>query len=254
MARGSGGEAAWKSGLKMAAVGVAAAIAVSLAITYLLLFSETLGALGRGVTLSVLLPVLIGGPAFFEIGRQRSRTRELQRRLQQAATYDDLTRCFKGPVFANMVERRQESAFGPGRGAFLVVDAGEVRSINRRHGIDWGEEALRLIAAAIRSSVREGDIVGRTSQNEFGVYLAGASEDDARAVGERIRTAIAEVYFAPHGTRDVLGVSVAGVVFEHELEFPEMLREASRQLPSRGVARKVALAHFPASPLDDLAN
>src|SRR5690606_39812071 len=85
MARGSGGEPAWKSGLKMAAVGVAAAIAISLAITYLLLFSETLGALGRGVTLSVLLPVLIGGPAFFEIGRPRSHARELRRRARKSA-------------------------------------------------------------------------------------------------------------------------------------------------------------------------
>jgi diguanylate cyclase (GGDEF)-like protein len=252
MAKGDRRDESWRGGLRLAAIGVVVAVVASLAINYLLLFSDTLTPFGRGVALSILLPVLIGGPAFFAIGRLRWQAREMRRRLQRTATYDELTQVLNGKAFAGIVERRRESPFGSDRGAFLVIDAAEVRAINRRHGVDWGEEALRLIAAAIRGSVRAGDVVGRTSQNEFGVYLSGAREEDAQEVGERIRAAVAEVYFAPGGTRDMLGVSVAGVVFESELEFTEMLREAARQLPARGVARKVALAHFPPSPLDEL--
>ena len=100
--------------------------------------------------------------------------------------------------------------------------------------------------------MRASDLVGRTSQNEFGVYLAGASEDDARAVGERIRDAVAEVWFAPGDRRDMLAVNVAGVVFEQELEFAEMMRQAARALPARGRARTVRLAHVPPTPAEML--
>ncbi|MBN9037068.1 MAG: diguanylate cyclase [Rhizobiales bacterium] len=242
----------WAEALKFAAAGVAIAIALSLALTYLLLFSDGIGAFGRGVALSIALPLLIGGPAFFAIGWQRAQARELCQRLTRLATYDGLTDCFNPRAFSSIVERRRESALGPGRGAFLVVDAGQVRAVDRRYGIDWGEEALRLIAGAIRKSVRASDLVGRTSQNEFGVYLAGASEDDARAVGERIRDAVAEVWFAPGDRRDMLAVNVAGVVFEQELEFAEMMRQAARALPARGRARTVRLAHVPPTPAEML--
>lgn len=242
----------WAEGLRLAAIGVPVAIAVSLALTYLLLFSDSLAALGRGVTLSVLLPIVVGGPAFFAIGQQRAQLRELRQRLNRTATYDTLTDVFNARAFAGIVERRSGSGLGPGRGAFLVVDASQARAFDRRYGIDWGEQALRLVAEAIRGSVRANDIVGRTNQNEFGVYLAGAGEEDARAVGERIRASVEAVWFAPGGKRDMLAVSVAGVVFEHELDFTEMMRQAARALPARGRARSVNLTRLPVAAIDDL--
>jgi diguanylate cyclase (GGDEF)-like protein len=249
--RGTGKKPAgreWAEAMKFAAIGVAAAMAVSLVLNYLLLFSDGIGAFGRGVALSIVLPLLIGGPAFFAIGWQRARMRELRQQLTRLATYDGLTDCFNPRAFSGIVERRRESALGPGRGAFLIVDAGQVRTVDHRYGIDWGEEALRLIAGAIRKSVRASDLVGRTSQNEFGIYLAGAGEEDARAVGERIRDAVTEVWFAPGDRRDMLAVNVAGVVFEQELEFAEMVRQAARVLPARGRAKSVRFAHVPPTP------
>lgn len=242
----------WAEALKFAAVGAAIAVALSLALTYALLFFDGIAAFGRGVALSVMLPLLVGAPAFFAVGWQRARARDLRQQLTRLATYDGLTDCLNPRAFSGIVERRRESALGPHRGGFLVVDAGQVRAIDRRYGIDWGEEALRLIAGAIRKSVRAGDIVGRTSQNEFGVYLAGAGEEDARAVGERIREAVAQVWFAPGERRDMLAVNVAGVVFEQELDFAGMLRQAARALPARGRAKTVRLAHLPPGPTEAL--
>lgn len=64
----------------------------------------------------------------------------------------------------------------------------------------------------------------------FGVFLPGASEDDAKEIGERIRANVARVYFAPKGTEDVLAIGVGGTVFESELEFEDMFRSAEEQL------------------------
>jgi len=64
----------------------------------------------------------------------------------------------------------------------------------------------------------------------FGVFLPGATEDDAKEIGERIRTRVAQVYFAPKGTEDALAISVGGVVFESELQFEDMFRSAESQL------------------------
>jgi diguanylate cyclase (GGDEF)-like protein len=131
-----------------------------------------------------------------------------------------------------MVDRRaprQESS-GPRSGAFLVIHPEHIRSINQRFGLGWGDEALRLIASTIQSSVRKEDLVGRIGTSMFGVFLPGATEDDAKEIGERIRARVAQAYFAPKGTEDVLTISVGGVVFENELAFEDMFRSAESLL------------------------
>ena len=89
---------------------------------------------------------------------------------------------------------------------------------------------MRLIASAIRSSVRKEDLIGRIGTAMFGVFLAGATEEDAREIGKRIREAVGQIYFAPKGDKDVLVIRVGGVVFEHEPAFEDMFRSAEERL------------------------
>lgn len=233
---------------KLTLLGTAACLLVSLLFNYLLELATPLTPFGRYVASAVVLPVLIGAPLFFFIGLKRREAKRHRRDLNRAATYDELTASLHGPIFSSVIDRRTQSGGMPGsrHGAFLLIDAEHIRSINLRHGLDWGNEAIRLVATTIRSSVRSGDIVGRLGPSEFGVFLPGATEQNARAIGERIRAEVAKVYFAPDGQQNALSVSVGGVIYENEPRFADLFRAADQRLSSVEGTGKMALSHLAA--------
>lgn len=224
----------WRDVVRLTLAGTAAAIGISLVFTYLLLFSETLTAFGRSIVLAVALPLLITAPLLVFIGLRLRELRQQRQTLNRLATYDQTTGLMTGKALATVVERRVNAreVENPARGGFLVVRLDNLLDINVEHGFESGNEALRLIAAAIRASVRESDTVGRLGPGEFGVFLPGASEENAREVGERVRAEIAKAALAPASGVAELEISTGGVIFEHDFAFGDMFRSAERQLAS----------------------
>ena len=234
----------WRRIALIIAGGTAACLALSLAVTYLLLFSPTLTAFGRSVAGAVVIPLLIGIPLFLYIGTMREELRRYRRALTRAASHDPVTDCFNGTAFSSMIERRatQAQLAGQRQGAFLIAEVGKIREINMRFGFSWSDEALKLIAATIRASIRSGDLVGRISANEFGIFLPGAGEEQAVAVGERIRAGVNAAYFTPAHEAGMLDVRVAGVVFERDLSFDDMFRATERLMAEAGPADRLRLS------------
>lgn len=223
---------AWRGVAWLTFLGTTVSLGLSLGLNYLLLFSDALTPFGRSMMTAALLPVIIGLPLFALIGWQQLQIRGYRQELNRSGTYDRLTGCLNGPVFTSMVERRtiRPSAPGPRSGAFLVIHSEHIRSINLRFGLEWGDEALRLIATTIQSSVRAEDLIGRIGTSMFGVFLSGATEAEAKEIGERIRARVAQVYFAPRGTEDALTIKVGGVVFEKEVDFADMFQSAEQRI------------------------
>jgi diguanylate cyclase (GGDEF)-like protein len=237
---------AWRSAAWLTFLGTAGSLGLSLGFNYLLLFSDAFTPFGRSMMTAVLLPVVIGLPLFVLIGWQQIQIRSCRQELNRSGTYDRLTGCLNGPVFTSMVERRatRPSAPGPRSGAFLVIHSEHLRSINLRFGLEWGDEALRLIATTIQSSVRADDLVGRIGTSMFGVFLSGATEAEAKEIGERIRTRVAQVYFAPKGTEDALTIKVGGVMFEKEMEFADMFQFAEQGVSDTQDDARFELKHL----------
>lgn len=223
---------AWRSVAWLTFLGTAGSLGLSLGLNYLLLFSDVFTPFGRSMMTAVLLPVIIALPVFALIGWQQVQIRACRQELNRSGTFDRLTGCLNGPVFTSMVDRRttRPSAPGPRSGAFLVIHSEHLRSINLRFGLEWGDEALRLIASTIQSSVRAEDLVGRIGTSMFGIFLSGATEAEAKEIGERIRARVAQVYFAPKGTEDALAIKVGGVVFENEVEFADLFQSAEQRI------------------------
>ncbi len=69
----------------------------------------------------------------------------------------------------------------------LIIDADNFKSVNDRFGHDRGDEALITIAKSIKTMLRGPDLVGRLGGEEFGVFLPGATTEQAENVAERIR-------------------------------------------------------------------
>lgn len=187
----------------------------------------------RAIATDILLPLVLAVPLllFFT-----SKLRELaiaHQRLTVFASTDSLTQVLNRAAFSTLVDAYLKDVRAAERrvaGALLIIDADNFKAVNDRFGHDRGDEALIAITAAIKSMLRTPDIVGRIGGEEFGVFLPGASTDQARIVAERIRRNVSDTEFAPSGDRHPLSVSVGGAVFEHNLPFNELFRLADQQL------------------------
>jgi diguanylate cyclase (GGDEF)-like protein len=215
-----------------------------LLIGYLLLLSD-FTPFGRIITLAVLLPIVIALPLLAMVGYQRNQLSAVRRELTRSATYDPLTSCLRGPVFSSMIDRRKTlSPRAKQQGAFIIIHTSGLQKIQHDHGLDWADETLRTIGEIIRRSVRETDMVGRIDPSDFGVFLPGATEEDARNVGDRVSKQIAAAWVVRDNDRQSLDVRVAGIVFQRELLFDEMFRATRDLLPKRSVTNMI-LSQWP---------
>jgi len=190
-------------------------------------------ALRRAIAIDVLLPAGLAGPLLFFL---LSKLRELaiaHELLRRHAETDSLTQLLNRAAFTRQVEEELEDArFAEvgARGTLLVIDADNFKDINDSFGHDHGDAALKLIAAAIRSVLRDADRVGRIGGEEFAVFLPGTTPIVAEAVAERIRLAVSAIDFVPNGKPHPLSVSVGGAVYDRYLPFTELFRVADQQL------------------------
>lgn len=222
--------AAWLSIWKWTAGVTAALIVLSIATTELVLlgYGKTMDAVC--LVCATILPLALGGPSFFCMLARQRKLALTNERLRILASTDGLTGCLNRRAFTTEVMARLADGEAGGCGALLVIDADEFKSINDRFGHDQGDAALKCIAAAIRSSVRRDDPVGRMGGEEFATFLVGADHHVACAIADRILAAIREARFAPNGQRHPLSVSIGGAALGRQDSFATLYRTADRCL------------------------
>ncbi len=124
------------------------------------------------------------------------------RELERLATIDGLTGLFNRRAW--LVKANTAMAVSVRYGhpvAVVMIDLDHFKQINDGHGHDAGDRALQFVAAALRSAVRAGDVVGRYGGEEFCVLMNHADEASANAFDRRLReqltqAAVAELGFA----------------------------------------------------------
>lgn len=121
-----------------------------------------------------------------------------QDRIRAASLQDPLTglanrRHLQASLLAE-VERavRQRS-----RLALLLVDVDGLKSINDRGGHAAGDAAIKAVGDALGRTCRRIDLAARHGGDEFAVLCPGTGADDAVALAERIRAALAGRAGAP---------------------------------------------------------
>jgi diguanylate cyclase (GGDEF)-like protein len=182
-----------------------------------------------GSIASLALPIILGGPAMFYMQLRSAQLAEANRKLEALAATDWLTNCLNRRAFTTRVDATLGGDHADGH-ALLVIDADHFKTINDRFGHHRGDEVLQLIAEAIRSSVRDGDLVGRLGGEEFGVFMPGANDIVAHHVGECIRKAINGLFVRSEDVAQRLSVSIGGATFAGAIGFAELFRTADRRL------------------------
>jgi two-component system, cell cycle response regulator len=116
------------------------------------------------------------------------------RRLQEAALTDPLTGFPNRRYAIDRIQKEWSISQRTQRPlSCMVIDIDNFKQINDLHGHDVGDTVLKVASATFRTAVRSQDVIARTGGDEFLVICPETSLEAALLVGERLRSAIAEL-------------------------------------------------------------
>jgi len=114
--------------------------------------------------------------------------------VEEQACKDSLTEALNHGTFITCLEEEAERALQNQKHLSLIMlDIDHFKSYNDRYGHVTGDQVLTLTVKAIKSHIKDNDLVGRWGGEEFGIALPGASSSQALQVAERIRYTLAEL-------------------------------------------------------------
>jgi diguanylate cyclase (GGDEF)-like protein/PAS domain S-box-containing protein len=130
-------------------------------------------------------------PAVVVLARDIAAQLRYERDLHALALVDELTGLHNRRGFSLFADQELARARRHGRIPTLVfADLDDLKQINDVHGHASGDAAIRLVANALKSILRETDIVARWSGDEFVALLSDGDQAAAQQIGQRLNSAI----------------------------------------------------------------
>jgi diguanylate cyclase (GGDEF)-like protein/PAS domain S-box-containing protein len=160
--------------------------------------------------ITILRTSASGEPMMIAVVRDISEHVRYQNDLKRLAETDSLSGLLNRRAFREQVARHLLA--GPEKHVSVTLfDLDGFKSVNDRFGHDAGDEVIVRFSDVLRSTVRDGDIVGRWGGEEFILCLPGPA-DMAKAVVERIRARFTDIDFHWEGHEPVNLTVSAGIV------------------------------------------
>ena len=155
--------------------------------------------------------------------------KRMMREMCRLARTDSLTGLWNRGYFIELASREIARCKRSVRNfSILLVDVDYFKKVNDRYGHDTGDKVLVGVAAAMRESLREVDIVARFGGEEFVVLLPDTSIKDAHNVAQRVCCAIREQDFLDDQRRAIkVTVSIGVTSYQNALnDLDLMLKRA----------------------------
>ncbi len=131
---------------------------------------------------------------FAELAGMACANAERLAEVREAAEIDGLTGCLnRDGLQRHLLGMIGEAENGGTRLSVAILDLDGFKSVNDVFGHPSGDGVLKGVGAALRSSVRGGDVIARYGGDEFALILPEASEQQAAPVLDRVRAAISSL-------------------------------------------------------------
>jgi len=160
-----------------------------------------------------------------QLEMQLNRISSLQEKLRQEAIRDPLTGLFNRryldealPIELGRCERTKDAL------TVLMLDIDHFKPVNDTHGHQVGDAVLVAVAAALKKSVRIGDIVCRYGGEEFLLVLPGMKNGDAKVRAEILRTMVGlPISIGSDGLQVSVTISIGGSIYPQDARTPDEL-------------------------------
>lgn len=148
-------------------------------------------------------------------------------RLERLALTDELTGLYnRRGIEGRLSERLAEAGRHGEAGVLVYLDLNGLKRINDVHGHAAGDEAIRLVAAALRRSLRSSDSIGRLGGDEFAVVLPRCPANAGLTKAARMAQAISRLVLVVDGARIPLSASIGLAAFTGEETAADLMAEA----------------------------
>jgi len=133
-------------------------------------------------------------------------------RLAHLATTDPLTGLYNPRVFHDQLrqELRRTARYREPL-SLLLMDLDGLKRVNDQFGHEAGDAALRSVAEAIGSGLREIDLGARIGGDEFAVLAPRTDAKAAVALAERLRALVAKAGNGRESRRTTISIGIASV-------------------------------------------
>lgn len=137
-----------------------------------------------------------------EMENECTELRERAKREHMQAVSDALTGVFNRSAYETRLAqecarwKRYQTPF-----ALMLWDVDGFKSINDTYGHTAGDNALKLIAGALKDNLRDADFIARYGGDEFAALLSETEMGTAMVVAEKLRAAITYANFHHRGTK-----------------------------------------------------
>ena len=122
-----------------------------------------------------------------------SQAQELDRSRKEART-DPLCKIGNRKAFSEHLNYRASRFSSQGHNfGLMIIDVDHFKRINDTFGHSAGDKVLVSIGSALQQCVRQKDFVARLGGDEFAIILDDLTEENAREIGDSIRTEV-ELY------------------------------------------------------------
>lgn len=203
---------------------------------------------GCHYTLCVVRDITERKAAQDERERQTAELRRLHAELELLANHDGLTGLYNWRAFyehagqmLKTAHRRQENA------TLLMLDLDYFKQVNDRFGHAEGDRVLQAVAATLKATARENDIVARHGGEEFVVAALGLTEPESLMAAERLRAAVAAIENMKSPVTISIGVATfAPQTHKHEASrvLAELLDQADQALYAAKNSGRDQVCHF----------
>jgi diguanylate cyclase (GGDEF)-like protein len=149
---------------------------------------------GLAILLLGLLSIaLLLGIIYLFTSRLITKVSEANRKIQEMAITDALTRIFnRRHIMERFAEEFERARRVNGPLSCIMADIDDFKSINDTYGHLFGDKILEKISAVMSASLRAYDILGRFGGEEFLIILPDTGPDAAGTLAERIRNNVKE--------------------------------------------------------------
>ncbi len=159
----------------------------------------------------------------------------LNKQLETLAQTDALTGIGNRRAFYEVIQRiHQRSCRYPNRYGIIMIDIDNFKNYNDSYGHVAGDEALKAVAATLKSSIRCSDEIFRWGGEEIVVIVMEQGLDQTMVVAEKLRGAVASLEVAHKGCeRGYLTISCGAAAFNEnctDKEWDTVLERADQAL------------------------